>query len=214
MDKRKLGIIVMSLVGVVWLALIIYFFFFFKFPGSVIPVPVKAPVAETTTNNQPSLPAVMTPIVKQAEIPATTTVPPATNAEVTQSYLTKVASSFAERLGSYSNQDNYANIMDLKIQMTASMQKWADSYIAAAKKANPYSGVYQGLTTHAITSEIKNFDNAKGTADILVQTQKVVSNEAATSTAAYTEDLLVSFVKENVQWLVNNIKWQNKSTKN
>lgn len=208
MNKRTLTIILLSLLIVLLLAGIIYFFWFFKFPGADIPA-VKPPAAEITDNQ--GLPAATsTPVVKQAEVPKTTTAQPATSDEVARLTLVKMASSFAERLGSYSNQENYANIVNLKIFMTVSMQKWADNYIAAAKKSNPYSGAYQGLTTHAVTSEIEKFDNAKGQADILVRTQKVQSTATSTDNVSYNEDLLVTFVKESGQWKVDNAKWMNK----
>jgi flagellar basal body-associated protein FliL len=208
MNKRTIKIILLSLLIILLLAAIIYFFWFFKFPGTVVPQ-VKPPAV--ATNNQNGLtPATSTPVVKQAEIPKTTTAQKATDEEVAQQTLVKMARSFAERLGSYSNQENYANIINLKIFMTVSMQKWADSYVAAAKKSNPYPGVYQGLTTHAVTSEIKNFDNANGTANILIQTQKVRLTATSTDNASYNEDLSVTFIKENGQWKVDNAKWMNK----
>ena len=209
MNKRTIRIIILSLIVLLLLAGILYFFFFFKFPGSEMPAPVKNPAVKTT-DNQANLPASSTPPVKQAEIPANPTAKPASDEDVARLTLVKMANSFAERLGSYSNQENYANIITLKILMTVSMQKWADNYVAAAMKSNPYPGYYQGLTTHAVTSEVKNFDNAKGAASILVHAQKVQSTATSTDNTSYNEDLLVSFVKENGQWKVDNAKWQNK----
>lgn len=209
MNKRTIKIILLSLFIILLLAAIIYFFWFFKFPGTVIPQ-AKPPAVETADNQSGLTSATSTPIVKQVEIPKTTTAQKATDEEVAKMTLVKMASSFAERLGSYSNQENYANIINLKIFMTVSMQKWADSYVAAAKKANPYSGYYEGLTTHAVTSEIKNFDNVGGTADILIHTQKVQLTATSTNNASYNEDLMVTFVKENGQWKVDNAKWMNK----
>jgi flagellar basal body-associated protein FliL len=213
MNKRTIKIILLLLLIILLLAAIAYFFWFFKFPGTVMPQ-VKPPVIETANDQNGLTSATSTPAVKQAEIPKTTTAQKATDEEVERLTLVKMASSFAERLGSYSNQENYANIINLKIFMTVSMQKWADNYVAAAKKSNPYSGAYQGLTTHAVTSEIKNFDSAKGVADILIHAQKVQSTASSTNNASYTEDLLVTFVKENGQWKVDNAKWLNKSIKN
>lgn len=210
MNKRTITIIILSIVVILLLAGIFYFFFFFKFPGSIIPKVIKTPVAQTEVTKESEFPVTSTPIIKQAETPKTTTAKPATSEEVEKLTLVKIASSFAERLGSYSNQDNYANVTNLKILMTLSMQKWADSYVASAKKANPDTNIYHGLTTHAMTTEVKNFDSVKGSADILVHTQKIVSDEAAADSAPYTEDLMVTFIKEGAQWKVDNAKWMNK----
>jgi hypothetical protein len=196
--KRTIVITLLVLIIVLLLAGIIYFLFLFKFPSTVVPQPeVNKPVNNT-------LPAVTTPIVKQAT--PTPNAQPATTEEQIKFNLAKIAASFAERLGSYSNQANFSNISDLKVTMTTSMQAWADKYIAANKKT-AYSGVYQGVTTRAISTEINNYSDAQGKADILVHTQKL-SVIGTSSPVTTNQDITISFVKQNNKWLVDNAVWK------
>jgi hypothetical protein len=196
--KRTITITLLILIIVLLLAGIIYFLFFFKFPSAVIPpVEVNNPV-----NN--NLPAETTPTVKQAT--PTPNAKPATTEEKNKFNLEKIAASFAERLGSYSNQANFLNISDLKIYMTASMQAWADKYIATNKKM-AYSGVYQGVTTRAVSTEVKNYSEAPGKADILVHTQKL-SVTGTSSPVTTNQDITITFVKQNNKWLVDNAVWK------
>jgi hypothetical protein len=206
MNKRTINIIILSLIVVLLLGGIIYFVFLFKMPkanpGTASPTPIN-------NTNLPSSGS-STPIVKQAEIVKNQNIKPATSEEVSRFNLEKIAASFAERLGSYSNQSNFSNIVDLKIFMTLSMQKWADKYIADAQKNSKYAGIYQGVTTKAVSEETKSYSENPARADILVHTQKVQSSGTAENSTIYNEDVLITFVKESDQWKVDNAKWQGK----
>jgi hypothetical protein len=202
MNKRKIEIIILSLLIVLLLAIVIYFLWLYKFPGMGNNQVIQKPVANNTiapNNNLTATPAAATP-AKPANVP------PASGETITKTNLVKVAESFAERLGSYSNQANFSNISDLKLYMTSSMKSWADKYIAANKKA-AYSGFYQGVTTQAVSSEVKNFDDAQGQADILVHTQKVSVNGTSSPVTVY-QDITITFVKQNNVWLVDNAVWK------
>ena len=192
----------MVVVIILLLLIVAYFLFMYKFPGSaVIPIANK-PTAAVTTNNigQNSTVAPTTPT------PAKPSVPPASNDTITKTNLVKIAESFAERLGSYSNQSNFSNISDLKLLMTPSMQSWADKYIVA-NQSGAYSGVYQGVTTQAITAAIIDFDDAKGQADILVHTQKATQTGSSSPVVTY-QDITITFVKQKNIWLVDNAVWK------
>jgi hypothetical protein len=173
----------------------------YKFPGTVIPKAAQPTTSQTATK-QNLVTASSTPIAPAKQTNAT----PASSQTITQTNLVKIAESFAERLGSYSNQSNFNNITELKLYMTVSMQTWADKYIAANQKA-AYTGVYQGVTTHAISAETKNFDDAKGQANILVHTQKITQAGSAQPVISY-QDITITFVKQNNNWLVDNAVWQ------
>ncbi|MDD5528184.1 MAG: hypothetical protein PHO56_04430 [Patescibacteria group bacterium] len=203
MNNRTFRNILIILGIIILLLIVAYFLFMFKFPGAVIPQPVKTPVVTSTNNNlQNSAPPAAAPATP-AKNPSA---PPASSDTITQNNLVKIAESFAARLGSYSNQANFDNIKELKLYMTASMQSWADKYIAANQKA-AYSGIYQGVTTQAISAEIANFDNAKGRADIIVHTQKVSVN-GTSSPVTTQQDITITFVKQNNNWLVDNAVWK------
>ena len=191
----------MTIIVLLLLLGIIYFLFFFNLQGKAVPQP--APKQATSTVN--TLPATTTPVAVQTAIKPNPNAPAATSDDVQKTNLQKEAASFAERLGSYSNQSDYGNITDLKVEMTASMQKWADAFAAAAEKNNDPS-TYQGVTTIAVSEEIKDYSDVQGKADFLVHTQKIDSAADGT-TATYNQDILITFVKQNGHWLVDNAKW-------
>lgn len=120
--------------------------------------------------------------------------------------LARLASAFAERLGSYSNQSDYGNFSDLDLFMTQSMRDWAVGYVAKMRTANPYNGSYYGITTKAISADVKSFDDTTGKAEIIVHTQRHEVKEDG-SNNDYSQDLRLDFVKENGQWLVDGAYW-------
>jgi len=120
----------------------------------------------------------------------------------------KLASSFTQRLGSFSNQSDYGNVSDLKIFMTDSMKTWADKYVAELR-AQKYSGQYYGITTNTLTTKVLNYDEKAGKATIEVITERRES-QADTLGAAYQQKMTISLVKLNNEWLVDNAVWEKK----
>jgi hypothetical protein len=204
MNKRTIRIIIISVIVILLLLVVAYFLFMYKFPGSVIQNVINNPKTTQTVNT--NLPNQTTATTTPATPAKQANAKPASSETITQTNLVKIADSFAERLGSYSNQSNFSNLSDLKVLMTASMQAWADKYIATNQKA-AYSGVYQGVTTHAISAETKDFDNTNGSADIIVHTQKVAQNGTNSPVVAY-QDITITFVKQGNNWLVDNAVWK------
>jgi hypothetical protein len=202
MNKKIIRITIITIIAILLLLAVIYFLFMYKFPGSTLPSFTGKSETKQTSQN---LPVGNNNTVSSSSLPAKTNNPPATSEEKTKKYLKSMAESFAERLGSYSNQSNFDNIGNLKVLMTSSMRSWADKYVAEQRK-NPYSGVYQGVTTQAITSNIKDFDSAGGKADIVVQTQRVTTVGTSNPTTA-TQDITITLVEQNGNWLVDNATW-------
>jgi hypothetical protein len=203
MNKRTTRNIILIIIILLLLAAVIYFLLMYKFPGTVIPKPANnSTTGQTSQTKETQLPATVssTVPVKQANIP------PPTSDAITQTNLEKTASSFAERLGSYSNQSNFVNISDLKALMTPSMQAWANKTIANNQKA-AYSGIYQGMLTKAVSVDTKNFDNAGGRADMLVHTQRISTIGTSSPVTTY-QDIAITFVKQDGNWLVDNAVWK------
>ena len=117
----------------------------------------------------------------------------------------KLASLFAVRLGSFSNQSDYGNVTDLKIFMTAGMRDWADKYIADLK-AQKYSGEYYGITTNTLTTKVLSYDDQAGTAKVEVTTERQESH-ANTLGSTYQQKMTLDLVKNNNEWLVDNAVW-------
>lgn len=197
--NKKIFSIIFILLGLLFLGVIIYFIFFHDFsaPETMIPenkngnVIQKEPVVkkEETRN--------LTPIAKTA----------ATNLEED---LKRLALSFAERFGSFSNQAGYQNIKDLKIFMSSSMGEWADKYVQdeIAKKAS--ASIYYGISTKAISAKINELDVEGGTAKILVSTQRAESTGSTSNTTKFAQNINISLVKEKGAWKVDGANWQAK----
>lgn len=120
----------------------------------------------------------------------------------------KLATSFAERLGSFSNQSNYGNVTDLKIFMTESMREWADKYVAELK-AQDYSGEYYGITTKTLTTEVKNYNEKAGTSEISVLTERQ-EGRADSLSEPFRQNMTVKLVEKNGEWLVDSAYWEEK----
>lgn len=142
-----------------------------------------------------------------AEIPETPSRPaPQPPKQDTQGNLKRVAAAFAERYGSYSNQGNYENILDLKYYMTPQLQEWADQYVAEQRQ-NPRSAEYFGVTSRAISVTIVSFDEAEGEAVLTVNTQRQESGSTPSQTRLYYQDLTLGFVLLNGTWKVSTVNW-------
>jgi hypothetical protein len=145
------------------------------------------PVALTPGNNQ-----------------STTPPPPVEGEEKVKADLNRLAAAFAERFGSYSNQGEYANLLDLKPIMTNAMQKWADEYIAKSKAENANISIYSGVTTRAVSVKITSLNDKNGTAKAVVNTQREKTGGVR---EIYYQNLELEFQKIKNEWKVDKAKW-------
>lgn len=159
-------------------------------------------LVDTGSNQEPRK------VIKEITIARDEEAEPAGKGEIQATELKKMAMSFAERFGSYSNHSDFSNILDLKIFMTDGMQKWADSYVESSRMSKGDTSVFQGVITKAIMSEVKVYELENGKAQILVKTQKTSSDDNVSESVVSYEDILITFVKENEEWKVNEARWQ------
>jgi hypothetical protein len=122
--------------------------------------------------------------------------------------LKRVAMSFAERFGSYSNQSNFENIEHLKIYMTDSMAAWADRYVEETKVKNADTSVYYGITTESLKVETILFDEAGGKAEFMVTTQRKESQGTTSDLNIFYQDIKIDMIMAEGGWLVNGAWWQ------
>lgn len=119
----------------------------------------------------------------------------------------KIAMSFAERFGSFSNHSNYSNLEDLKIFMTKNMGEWSDGYLAAIRKEKSSTGEYYGVITKAVSASVSKFDNVQGQAEVLVITrrQETKGNNVG---AYFDQQLVLKMAKEGGVWKADSASWQ------
>ncbi|MFA4942269.1 MAG: hypothetical protein WC564_01360 [Patescibacteria group bacterium] len=200
-DKKRLGIFIIgtSLIIVIVIAVFMYIFNQRQKAANEVVTPVQTEadankLLKDALNNVPK---------PQYSFDATAEGNRAFNSED----LRKLAMSFAERFGSFSNQANYGNIEDLKIFMTPKMQSWANDYVASLNQQDKNNTNYYGITSIAISGTVKSFDDKAGTAEILVTTQR---REVAGSgePKVFSQDILVVFEKVKEEWKASSATWQ------
>lgn len=199
-SRRNLGVIII-VIGLLIIALIIYFGFWSNAPAAPVNSPAT-PMATTT----PSLPIVRGGATTPGDKPTSSTpVASSTPAhQTTAADLSQIALAFAERFGSFSNQSGYSNISDLEIYMTDSMQTWAETYIQQLSDQYKNNGAFYSITTHALLSQVSSFNDKAGTAVIVVTTKRSVAG----SDQPYDQKLDLRFRKVNGDWLVDNAHWE------
>lgn len=201
-NRKTIGLLFV-LLGLLVIAAIIYFVFMKK-------AATEEPLTPGTNNPISQLPAgeekgTTTPSDKPRRTEYDLTKEPTHSTNAAD--LAQRSKSYAERLGSYSTQSDYGNFTDLKIYMTASLQAWADKYVAE-QKASAKSDSYYGITAKALTTEVKSFDDAAGTAEIIVTTERRESTEKIGGGEPFTQKLDLSFLKVNGEWLMDKAYWE------
>jgi len=206
MNKKLIGTLIVIL-SLIIIGGIIYFLFFSNIFGGGEKTENETPkqttpVIDTTVKEKP---LEITPTIKENKQITINVESKSMNKEM----LAQVATSFAERFGSYSNQSNYSNINDLKIFMSQKMSDWADNYIKENRAKNQANDIYYGITTKSVSSEVKVFDDDLSKATILIKTRR---REALGTTnnvsKTYNQDILITFVKEKGAWKVDSAYWQ------
>ena len=128
--------------------------------------------------------------------------------EFTRTDLKKLASSFAERYGSYSNHSQFSNLKDLEIFMTQSMQKRARQYIKEHIQKDYSSKYYYGISTRSISSQIKEFYKDEGRANIVVTTQRTETEEKKDKEEVFNQKIELQVLKVDGDWKMDSASWQ------
>jgi hypothetical protein len=128
------------------------------------------------------------------------------NARARQEIL-KIASAFAARFGSYSNQSYYDNIRDLETQMTPAMKRWAVNYISELERTNPRTASLFSVSTQSLTLKIDNFSLPAGTGLVTVGTRREVL-KSGQAPEVINQELQIELVKVGGDWLIKAAFWQ------
>lgn len=190
MSRRNIIIITVVAITLVLIIALVWWLFFLKKPQpsptnpSAIEVPVTLPQASSGLTNENQSP------VSEPEL---------------ESSLKAIASTFAERFGSYSNQSNFSNLAALRDLMTVRMKAWADSYQASQLAAD--NAVYYGVTTQALSAQITAFEESLGQAEIVVTTRKEEAKGSTINPRVSYQDLKLQLVKTGEGWKVDSAEW-------
>lgn len=199
MSRKKLVVILIIILALIILIGLVYFMF-------LAPVQ-EEPAVDVTTNNEvaeklpemPSAPLITPPTQRR---PAVTE-----PRNTTKDELKRVAASFVERYGSYSNQSGHANLRELNVFMTNSLQQWIQNYINEAQKQNIDTNIYYGMTTQAVVVEEISYDEANGRAEFLVKTQRKESVGTSVNSRKFQQNAEIHLLKVSGIWKVDWISW-------
>jgi hypothetical protein len=193
MSAKKLTAILIIVFALIILIGLIYFMFLA--PVKETPTPAAEQATTTAKTLAPEVKAITPPKVIRQE-------------QTSEEDLKRLAASFVERYGSYSNQSGYENIRDLEIFMSSAMKTWANSYLEQTRNQNAATDIYYGIITKAVVVETKNFDESAYQAEFLVKAQRKESIGVGANARTFQQDAQVSMVKEGGVWKVSKVKWE------
>lgn len=200
--RQKIGFGFIIL-GLIIIAIVIYLSFFNKEkePGLVIDNNIEdKPLIEEDANTTPSdIPRedINYDISKEEEH------------VFNSSDLEKRSKFFAERFGTYSNQSDYSNFTELEMFMTKDFADWSKLYSANLKKNSPDFSSYYGISTRALTANIKKFDEEGKEAEIYVLTDRT-ETQGDLKSESRREGITLNFEKVGRDWLVDAAYWDKK----
>lgn len=206
--NKKFGLLIILVLGVILISAIAYYIFAYTQPADENQLE-GLPITNTAGENKTE----ETPVAQNndtGKVPVETVTKKA-DTPLGQLDIERMAKSFAERFGSFSNQSNYTNITDLRMFMSEKMKKWADAYMAKNQKDNTADQVYYGLTSKALSADTTLFDDAKGAATVIVETRRrEAMGTSNNSSNLYNQKITITFVKENQIWKVDSAIWSDK----
>jgi len=120
-----------------------------------------------------------------------------------------IASSFAERFGSYSSQSEYQNLDDLESFMTVDMNSWVTGqYKGDLEKAHPEFGDYYGIVTKAISANMESKNDQFDQAVVMVKTQRQEFVGDLNTPNVFYQNIKLELIKSADQWKVDGAYWQ------
>ncbi len=205
MNRKKIALFIIALGLLLLLAIVVYFAYFSRSKQLNFHLPRRPQAAHLPANQQnPSRPA------NQRQPAAKINFSPAAKEpeQVGRESLGRLAASFAERFGSFSNQANFDNIKDLEVLMTEKMRLWSRNYIKELK-VQEQTGQFYAITTKALNAKVVSYDSEAGQAKVKVTTQRQETKGQA-APAVFYQDLVLQFAKQNGKWKVDSIAWGEK----
>lgn len=165
----------------------------------------KAPQAAPSPTPTVEQPQPVPTLAPQDIIDALRPVPPPASPGSTAA--AQIAELFAERYGSYSNQGDFQNLKDLLPVMTASYKAATEAYLATATASDASN--YQGVTSVKVSTQVRSYSAAAGTAVVAVMLQQQKSTGASAVPALTYRSLKMSLKLVGKDWKVDSATWEN-----
>ncbi len=129
----------------------------------------------------------------------TITVAQQTTEEIQKNTAKQISKVFAERYGSFSTQNSYQNILEIKDLVTTDLYSSLSQIMNTAQNQT----TYYGMTTKVIAMNI-----TKWASDSATITLSATREETKSSTTKKTnQDAVVQMTKSGSNWLVSSFKW-------
>jgi hypothetical protein len=195
MTPRRRAILIVVL-ALLLLGLIIFaILWFWPKPGTQAP-DIQEPTLPTTTTTPATAPVALNPLN-----------PPVVKAAPGSTAAVQIAELFAERYGSYSNQGDFQNLTDLLPVMTAKYRAETEAYLATAATSDTSN--YQGVTSVKISSEVRAYSQAAGTATVAVLLQQQKTAGTSPTPAISYRSLRMELKLVGTDWKVDSATWEN-----
>ncbi len=134
------------------------------------------------------------------EVPSGVPVRARTPLEVEQSGVEQLAKVFIERYGTYSTDNEFANIKEAEPLVTKLLWSKISLGIGAASQGSGFTG----LTTKAVSATLVSWTDASAVFDI-----RVLRNENKNGTVSNrNQTVTVEMVKSGNSWLANSLVWK------
>lgn len=143
-------------------------------------------------------PNIITPLAG-GEVQSGTPVKPVTTLEAEQNAVRQYAKIFIERFNSYSSENNFQNIIEVRELVTADLWKT----ISARMNQAP-SGSFVGVTTKVFTTELVKWSSSEA----VVNMSASIREEKNGVFTDRQQSVVVDLIKENGNWLISKFKWE------
>ncbi len=200
MDRRTRIIILAA--GSFLLALILLFILWWLLrPRTTEPIiTVDTDQGLQIPTNLPATPEALGPVVDRV-------VPQADQAAALRS----VAVAFAERYGSYSNQNSFANLESLADIITLPMR--INLQALQASGTAQVAPEYYGITTRALSISVGEYNEVTGQASLTVETQRQEARRTTINPNIFYQPLYLNLVRDQGKWKVDQATWGTAETR-
>ena len=127
------------------------------------------------------------------------TIQPLSSEEIEKNAVKQLAKIFIERYGSYSSDNNFQNIKEVKSLSTASLWTELSKKINSAPQTS-----FVGVTTKVITSKVSDWSS--GTATASLETTRTEENNGVIKNSQ--QSATVYLVYSSSKWLVDKFEWK------